>query len=95
MLVDMARGIAGFVFWRQGEVADVREVLYLLRLVQRQHVQRGIALHQLFDVVFQQRAYHDAGAILLDLVQHLVERLGAGVIHFHLGGRVGECRGLR
>jgi hypothetical protein len=56
----MARRIAGFILER-GEVADIGPVLNLLWLVERQHVQRGIALHQLFHVVFQQRTDNDAG----------------------------------
>ena len=88
LVMDMAGRIAGFVFWRQGKVADVRAILHLLRLVQRQHVQRGVASHQLVHVVFQQRADHDAGAILLHLIQHLIERLVAGVIHFYLCRRI-------
>jgi hypothetical protein len=47
----------------------------LLWLVERQHVQRGIALHQLFHVVFQQRANNDARTVLLNLRQNLVKRL--------------------
>ncbi|MNB77566.1 hypothetical protein D3C75_242530 [compost metagenome] len=88
LLVDVARGIPGFIFWRQGEVADVWTVLHLLGLVQRQHVQRGITFHQLFDVTFQQRANHDTGSVLLNLSQQLAQRLRAGVIHLQLGSRV-------
>lgn len=66
----MTRRIAGFIFRRQREVANIGTVLNLLWLVECQHVQRGIALHQLFDIVFQQRADNDARTILLNLRQY-------------------------
>jgi hypothetical protein len=49
--------------------------LLTLRLIKRQHVQRGVAFQQLIDVIFQQRADHQADAILLRLRQNLVQRL--------------------
>ena len=88
LLVNMAGRIAGFILRREGEVTDIGAVLNLLRLVKRQHVQRGVALHQRFHVVFQQRADNDAGPVLLNLRQHLVKRLGAGVVDFQLCTRV-------
>ncbi|MNZ69251.1 hypothetical protein D3C78_875430 [compost metagenome] len=51
LFMNMTRRIAGLIFRRQREVTDIRAILNLLRLVKRQHVQRGVALHQLFDVV--------------------------------------------
>ena len=84
----MTRRIAGFIFRRQREVANIGPVLNLLWLVECQHVQRGIALHQLFDIVFQQRADNDARTILLNLRQYLVKRLRTGVVDFQLSPRV-------
>ena len=93
----MARRIAGFIFRGKREVANIGPVLNLLRLVERQHVQRGIALHQLFHVVFQQRTDNDARPVLLNLRQNLIKRLRAGVVNFQLSARVGAggCHGLR
>ena len=95
--MNMTRRIAGFIFWRECEVADIGPVLNLLWLVERQHVQRGIALHQLFHVVLQQRTDNDARPVLLYLRQHLVKRLRAGVVDFQFSARVGAggCHGLR
>ena len=97
LLVNMTRRIAGFIFRGKREVANIGPVLNLLRLVERQHVQRGIALHQLFHVVFQQRTDNDARPVLLHLRQNLVQRLRTGVVDFQISARVGAggCHGLR
>jgi hypothetical protein len=47
------------------EIADIGAAFDFLRLVERQHVERGIALDDIFDVIFQQRADDEGGAILL------------------------------
>ncbi|MNY06405.1 hypothetical protein D3C86_1391610 [compost metagenome] len=89
----MARGVASLTFWGKGEVADVRTILHLLWLVECQHVQGGIALHQLFNVVLQQWADNNAGAVLLNLRQNLIERLRTGVINLQLSAWISGCAG--
>ncbi|MNS71180.1 hypothetical protein D3C72_1045400 [compost metagenome] len=75
LFVDMTRGVTRLIFRRKCEIANVRAVLHLLRLIEGQHVQRGVALHQLFNVILQQRADHNAGTVLLNLRQNLIDRL--------------------
>ena len=88
----MVRGIARFVFRRKRKIANIRMVLDLLRRVERQYVERRLAVGDRFDVVFQQRADHQRRAILLRLLHHLLNRLAAGVVDLDLraaGGRAG------
>lgn len=78
----MMRRVTGFIFRREREIADIREATYSFRLVERQHVERRVAFHQRFHIVFQQRPDHDTGAVLLNLSEHLIQRLGRGIVDF-------------
>lgn len=63
----MMRSIAGFVFRRQRKIANIRTVLDALRLIQRQNVKRSLAVEHFIDVIFQQRANHQRGTVILCL----------------------------
>ncbi|VEB53739.1 Uncharacterised protein [Salmonella enterica subsp. enterica] len=82
LVINMMRRVTGFIFWREREIADIREATYRFRLVERQHVERRVAFHQRFHIVFQQRPDHDTGAVLLNLSKHLIQRLGRGIVDF-------------
>jgi hypothetical protein len=64
------------------EIADISAAFDFLRLVERQHVERRVALENIFDVLFQQRPDDEGGAILLSLGKQLADRLAGGVVNF-------------
>ena len=93
----MSGGVTRFVFRRKREIAEVSAAFDFFRLVEGQHIERRVALDNLFNVFFQQRPNHQGGAILLRLGEQLAYRLAGGVVNFQFRRRVsGGCdHGLR
>ncbi|MDN7190607.1 hypothetical protein QVL77_32060, partial [Klebsiella pneumoniae] len=71
----MSGGVTRFVFRRKREIAEVSAAFDFFRLVEGQHIERRVALDNLFNVFFQQRPNHQGGAILLRLGEQLAYRL--------------------
>ena len=85
----MSGGVTRFVFRRKREIAEVSAAFDFFRLVEGQHIERRVALDNLFNVFFQQRPNHQGGAILLRLGEQLAYRLAGGVVNFQFRRRVG------